>query len=80
MMTDQITPMRYIRERIFRCATQAEFADQLGVSQAHISRMETGADAISSKVQGKVLALATAKAKRFDANWFFEVPRKRKRR
>ena len=37
--------------------TLAEFAEKLGINDKYLSRIETGRDPISPKIQGKVLIL-----------------------
>ena len=37
--------------------TLAEFAEKLGINDKYLSRIETGRDPVSPKVQGKVLIL-----------------------
>lgn len=37
--------------------TLAEFAGQIGINEKYLSRIETGRDPVSPKVQGKVLIL-----------------------
>lgn len=73
------TPARYIREDVFKCATQQEFADLLGFEQATISRWESGERRMNRTAQEKIRAAAKARGLRWDNNWFFEVPIKRPR-
>lgn len=37
--------------------TLAEFAEKLGINDKYLSRIETGRDPVSPKIQGKVLIL-----------------------
>lgn len=37
--------------------TLAEFAEKIGINEKYLSRIETGRDPVSPKVQGKVLIL-----------------------
>lgn len=69
------TPARFIRESIFRCRTQAEFAAALGYEQATVSRWESGAIEMSREAMDRVRALAMAKDIAWDNNWFFSVPK-----
>lgn len=74
-----MTPARYIREKVFGCATQQEFADLLDINQSTVSRWETGLHLIDRAAQEKIRAVAKERAIGWDNNWFFEVPIKRGR-
>lgn len=37
--------------------TLAEFAEKIGINEKYLSRIETGRDPVSPKIQGKVLIL-----------------------
>lgn len=77
-MNEDMSPARYIREHIFGVQTQAEFAELLDYSQANISRIETGAQRPGAEYQERVRSAARRKGLRWDNNWFFEVPRRRR--
>lgn len=69
-----MTPMQYIRICVFKVASQEEFAEMLGYSQAHISRMETGSYPISRGAQDAIRDLAQKRMIPWNNSWFFEVP------
>lgn len=72
--------MRYIREQIFRCDTQEQFAELLGISQSRVSSIETGKAPFNRRCQEKILQVAAKRRMRFNVRLFFEVPPSRKAR
>ncbi len=67
-----MSAIRYIRGEIFK-VTQGEFAALAGVTQASVSRWETGGPPSMDEMQ----AIRRAAADReiaWDDTWFFEVP------
>src|SRR5262245_34764369 len=73
-MSENMTPARYIRERIFGVTSQTEFARLLGYEQPSISRFESGLP-LSRSAQERIRRLAAKRRITWDNNWFFEVPR-----
>lgn len=71
-MTTHMTPARFIRERVFGCRSQAEFAERLGYSQAQVCRMET--DRLSRDAMDRIRNIAIGSGMQWDDTWFFEVP------
>jgi DNA-binding transcriptional regulator YiaG len=65
--------MLFIRETVFGCETQADFAKLLGVSQGTVSKWEGGAEPGYS-----AMALIREKARKkripWNDSWFFEKP------
>lgn len=75
-MSDFSTPAHFIRVHVFGVHTQWEFAAKLKVSQATISRLETGeAELARSEVVPRVRALAKKERRPWDDSWIFEVPK-----
>jgi transcriptional regulator with XRE-family HTH domain len=72
-MTDQ-TPCEYIRKCVFGFDTQADFARFLGCTQPELSRFERGERPISIGVMERIRQKAREVEKKWDNNWFFEVP------
>lgn len=68
-----MTPARYIREHVFGCLTQIEFAEALGYEQATISRFENG-QRLSAEAQERIRVLAATRGVAWDNNWFFDLP------
>lgn len=73
-MSQDGAPARYIREVVFGIARQEDFGRLLGVSQAQVSRWETGANGMNRKVQQRIRALARDRGIDWNDSWFFEVP------
>ncbi|MGX9120300.1 helix-turn-helix domain-containing protein [Mesorhizobium sp. BHbsci] len=65
-----MSAIRYIRREIFK-ATQAEFAALAGVTQASVSRWETGGAPTLDEMQAIRKAAADRQIEWNDA-WFFE--------
>lgn len=74
-MSEKKNPARFIREDIFGCATQYEFAQILKYEQATISRWETGTRRIDRTAQERIRAAAKKQGINWNDSWFFEVPK-----
>lgn len=73
-MSQHGSPARYIREVVFGISSQEAFACLLGVSQAQVSRWETGVNGMSRRVQTRIRELARERGIAWDDSWFFEPP------
>ncbi|MCF6111970.1 helix-turn-helix domain-containing protein [Mesorhizobium muleiense] len=67
-----MSAIRHIRCHVFK-ATQAEFAALAGVSQASVSRWETGV-APSLDDMRAIREAAAARGIEWNDAWFFEIP------
>ena len=76
MESDQLvvamTPTRFIRTKFDM--TQGELAQLLGVSQAHVSRMEQGVNELMPNHQRAIRDEAKARKIKWDDSWFFAPP------
>jgi transcriptional regulator with XRE-family HTH domain len=70
----QLTPMRFLRERVLGVPNQHIFADMVGVKQATVSRWEAGEFRPSAAVMKRIEKLADQRGIALDYKWFFEVP------
>lgn len=66
-------PVVFIRETVFGCKTQHEFATLLGTTQASVSRWE-GAGFVPGRHQHVVRQKAGELNLKWDDRWFFAVP------
>jgi len=67
-----MNPIRYIRKKVFQ-ETQAGFAALAGVSQAAVSRWESGIAPTADDLQ-RIRAAAVERGIDWNDTWFFEVP------
>lgn len=66
-------PISHIRKSVFRCS-QAELASLAGVSQATVSRWESGELNPNLDEMARIRAAALSASKDWDDRWFFELP------
>lgn len=71
-MTD-LNPAIHIRTRVFKCASQDEFAVIFGTTQASVSRWERDGR-IPAHKQEAVRQAARDRKITWDDSWFFDVP------
>ena len=69
-----MTPMLYIRERVFQVTTQTEWAESLGVAQSTVSRWESGLSKPESDVLLRLRSLAYQWDIQWNDDWFFAAP------
>jgi transcriptional regulator with XRE-family HTH domain len=67
-----MSAIRHIRREVFK-ATQAEFAALAGVTQASVSRWETGGSPSLDEMQA-IREAAGARGIKWNDAWFFEAP------
>ena len=68
-----MSPATFIRRHVFRCETQAAFAELIGVTQATVSRWESEGR-ISRSGQDRIRAKAAELAIKWMDGWFFSAP------
>jgi transcriptional regulator with XRE-family HTH domain len=66
-------PITHIRKNVLRL-NQASLADLVGVTQATVSRWESGELEPSREELGKIRDEARARGLAWDDRWFFEAP------
>lgn len=67
-------PIEHIRKNVF-AASQAEFGEIAGTTQASVSRWEKGDQEPGQSEMEKIRQAALDRGKVWDDRWFFEVPR-----
>ncbi len=72
-MNGKVTPFRHIREFVFGESKAAPFADALGISRPHLSRLESG-ESPSHALLIRVRRLAAERGIKWEDRFFFEVP------
>lgn len=66
-------PIKHIRKKVFG-ASQEVFADVAGVTQATVSRWETGGFEPSRDELDRIRQAAQSRGLPWDDSWFFEAP------
>jgi transcriptional regulator with XRE-family HTH domain len=74
MAEGKMVTIRYIRESIFRL-NQHDFAEVAQVTQATVSRWDSGRHSPHLSTLERVRAAALARGLKWDDSWFFELPK-----
>lgn len=68
-----MSPLEHIRKNVFR-ASQAEFAEIAGTTQASVSRWEKGEQEPGLTEMARIRQVAADRGLPWDDSWFWQVP------